>query len=166
MTMNAMIEDAVLPPKHQMKLLYPERPWETEPDFAEWFDAMTGYKCAIRRHDTLGHLNGYVGVFDGHPLHGVSYDNVFTINEAHGGLTYSKTDKDFVHWFGFDCGHAGDFSPGLVERMLKYAPESDTKSRWMRGATGVLGNETYRTWEYVEGEIHKLVNVLWKVEKP
>ena len=27
---------------------------------------------------------------------------------VHGGLTYSQDN-----WFGFDCGHAGDLSPGL-----------------------------------------------------
>lgn len=154
----------MLDPDHQMKLLYPERPWEDEPDTAEWFDARTGYKCRIERQSNSGTLCGYVGVFRGHPAYGLGYDDLHSSVSilVHGGLTYSNTDKNLVHWFGFDTAHAGDFCPGIAKLMLKYAPESDTKSRWMWGATGVLGNETYRTWEYVEGEVHKLVNVLSK----
>jgi hypothetical protein len=153
-----------------MKLLYPVRPWESEPDTAEWFDAVTGYKCRIERQTSSGTLCGYVGVFKGHPAYGVSYndddDTHDSIHEVHGGLTFSNTDASDVHWFGFDTAHFKDFCPGIVKSMLKHAPESDTKGRWMQAATGMLGDETYRTWEYVEDEVRKLVCALWKVEKP
>lgn len=161
-------EKLVITPEQQMKLFYPHRPWENEPDNAKWFDAMTGYKCRIHRSETHGSLNGYVGVFKGHPAWRVTYQDIVRDMHlrVHGGLTFSDTDKDGVHWFGFDTAHAGDFCPGIVMSMLKYAPDSDTKSRWMRGANGMFGNETYRTWEFVEGEVHALVRALWMLEKP
>lgn len=152
-------------PSQQMKLLYPNRPWESEPDTAEWYDARTGYKCRIERQKSSGTLCGYVGVFKGHPAwSGVcqGYPHI----EVHGGLTYSSTDNNDVHWFGFDTAHGGDFCPGIVLSMLKYAPEAMDKSNWSAGACGLHGDETYRTWEYVENEVRKLVDALWALEKP
>ena len=146
-------------PEQQMKLLYPNRPWESEPDYAEWVDPRTGYKCAIRRHETLGHLKGYVGVNRFHPAYGLNYEqaNHCIDSDVHGGLTYAKTDENEVHWFGFDCGHAGDFSPGLALNMLRYYPEA--RPDWVLPS---LMNETYRTWEFVETEIMCLVRLLSK----
>ena len=162
--MSEVIELTEVPPADQMKLLYPNRPWESEPDTAEWYDARTGYKCRIERQKSSGTLCGYVGVFKGHPVWGVNYNDADWENSisVHGGLTFSDTDDNGVHWFGFDTAHGGDFCPKLVESMLKYAPESDTKSRWMQGH----GDEDYRTWEYVENEVRKLVAALWALEKP
>ena len=170
--MTEITELAEVPPKvtpdQQMKLLFPDRPWESEPDTAEWYDARTGYKCRIERQKSSGTLCGYVGVFKGHPVWGVNYNDADWENSisVHGGLTFSDTDDNEVHWFGFDTAHFGDFCPGIVESMLKYAPDSDTKSRWMRGANGMFAGEDYRTWEYVENEVRKLVAALWAVEKP
>lgn len=151
-------------PSQQMKLLYPDRPWELEPDTAEWYDAKTGYKCRIERQTSSGTLCGYVGVFKGHTAWGMSYDeeglDVY-IHEVHGGLTFSSTDKNGVHWFGFDTAHGGDFCPKIAESMLKYAPESMNRLQGNRLFTG----ETYRTWEYVEDEVRKLVAALWAVER-
>ena len=143
-------------PEQQMKLLYPNRPWEREPDDAEWYDARTGYKCAIRRHETLKHLNGYVGVFVGHPAHGLDYPDLDI--PVHGGLTYSNTDKAAVRWFGFDCGHGGDFSPGIAMLMMKYVPEKEEMLR-------TRSDEVYRTWEFVERQVQNLVAGLWNVEE-
>lgn len=162
--MSEVIELTEVPPADQMKLLYPNRPWESEPDTAEWYDARTGYKCRIERQKSSGTLCGYVGVFKGHPVWGVNYNDADWENSisVHGGLTFSDTDDNEVHWFGFDTAHGGDFCPGIVESMLKYAPHSAHKSRWMQG----YGNEDYRTWEYVENEVRKLVAALWALEKP
>jgi hypothetical protein len=34
--------------------------------------------------------------------------------QVHGGLTFSGTwDDESLWYFGFDCGHAGDFSPRM-----------------------------------------------------
>lgn len=47
-------------------------PWNTEPDKEQWTDAATGLPCLLKRNRS-GVLCGYVGVADGHPLHGVGY---------------------------------------------------------------------------------------------
>jgi hypothetical protein len=155
----------MLAPEDQMKLLFPDRPWELEPDRAEWYDARTGYKCRIERQKSSGTLCGYVGVFKGHTAYGAMYQGYPHV-EVHGGLTFSDTDKNGVHWFGFDTAHARDFCPKIVESMLKYAPDSDTKSRWMQGANGMFGDEdVYRTWEYVENEVRELVRALWALQE-
>jgi len=47
-------------------------PWDGEPDKRQWQDEATGLPCLIVR-TTLGHLCGYVGVPEGHLLHGKGY---------------------------------------------------------------------------------------------
>lgn len=128
-----------------------DQPWLSEPDRDD-FEAH-GLPCAIRRHGSLLHLCGYVGVPEGHPLFGISYSTaapVFverlidsalpeperiaqaiaiasdqwsnkispeSMLDAHGGITYSDAGngkylpKGF-YWFGFDCAHSGDLTPG------------------------------------------------------
>lgn len=76
---------------------------------------------------TLGHMmdrgwgNGYICVPEGHPLHGVDYNEIHNI-DAHGGLTFCETGEscksgewgcpDFVQatdWvIGFDTAHYMD----------------------------------------------------------
>ena len=73
-------------------------------------------------------------------------------SEAHGGLTYSGSGSpgrvgsdDGVWFFGFDCGHAGDLTPGLT----KY-----------KGAEFDKGWETYRELNYVKGMVTDLAKEL------
>ena len=148
--MTKTTEDLVTP-EDKMKLLFPHRPWETEPDEAEWVDAETGYKCRILRNETTGTLCGYVGIPKEHRLYGMTYqraengDNDF---EVHGGLTFSGAmgEGDVYHFFGFDTAHGGDLSPALVLAMLKWADD----------ATGFYEGETYRTFEYVKVNVQGL----------
>jgi hypothetical protein len=51
---------------------WPAGPWDDEPDKVVWVDPKTGLDCMARR-GPLGAWCGYVGVPDGHPLHGVSH---------------------------------------------------------------------------------------------
>lgn len=141
-----------LTPEQKMKLLVAHRPWESEPDNAEWEDKLTGYKCRIQRHGDLGHLCGYVGIPNTHPLWSKHYsdDEVADIR-VHGGLTHSATDTDDsagTWWFGFDCSHSGDLSPRLLLVLVE-------KNRFDFGR-----HETYRTWDYVENEVRELVRQL------
>lgn len=95
-------------------------PWETEPDFFEFVDEGTGYRCFIRRNPELKHLCGYVELPKKHKLYGKDYINdeeIFNELDVHGGVTYTNEIRfkqqnytiDYV--VGFDCAHAGDYSP-------------------------------------------------------
>lgn len=139
----------------KLKLLFPHRPWESEPDEAEWVDADTGYKCRIVRNEHTGTLCGYVGVPRGHRLHGMTYQDAEKNYPfyVHGGLTYSggmREPLDDYHYFGFDTTHGGDLSPGIVLSMLKCVGD----------ATGFHEGETYRTWDYVKNNVQVLASQL------
>ena len=135
-----------LTPEQKLKLLIADRPWETEPNHAEWIDEDTGYKCRITRHDHFGHLCGYVGIPKSHPLYGKHYSDDEVENlDAHGGLTHSGEDQDDkdTWWFGFDCLHGGDMTPNMLVHLIERGHTPD-------------GSEVYRTWEYVEREVREL----------
>jgi len=153
----------LIPAEEKLKLLFEHRPWETEPDDAEWVDGPTKYKCRIVRNEHTGTLCGYVGVPEGHRFYGVSYqeaerdDNDFLV---HGGLTYSGEldGEDGYHFFGFDTAHGGDFSPGLAVSMLKWTGEPDDVREFYK-------EETYRTFEYVQREVMNLALQLLYCDK-
>ena len=143
----------MLDPEMQIKLLIQERPWEHEPDREEWVHELTGYKCTVWRHPTLGHLCGYVAIPKGHRVWGKGYDDVDV--EVHGGLTYADEDKETGEWvFGFDCSHGGDLSPSLLATLMKYA-ELDGESIEFK-----LRTEKYRTFEWVKKEVCSLARQL------
>lgn len=139
----------MLEAKHKMKLYFAVRPWENEPDNAEWTDD-AGYKCRIVRNMYPGTLYGYVGVPRGHALWGVQYsDSLLKDIDVHGGLSCDAVRGDLndnAWYFGFDTSHANDFMPKIVERELE------------NGITQLKYHERmeYRTWEYVEDEIVSL----------
>ena len=102
--------------------------------------------CSIWKHDSLGHLCGYVGVPKSHPWYGLGYDDIDA--EIHGGLTFSQHETDreepYPHdtgqdiwWVGFDCAHAGDMIPRYVSEFP---------------------GETCRDENYVRQEIESLVH--------
>lgn len=64
-------------------------------------------------HNGMGYRCGYVRIPEGHPWHGLHYDDIDVA--CHGGLTYSRADvpcegetEPGGWWIGFDCAHAGD----------------------------------------------------------
>lgn len=143
---------------------FPDGPWDDEPDLCIWQEPETGYLCAITR-PRLGTLAGYVAVPNDHPLHGVNYveytDNLSRI-DVHCGLTYSAPTPYIAHgvpiadiasikfdgasnwWFGFDCAHSGDLSPGLSG----FEP---------------MPGEEYRDIDYVRSETVNLARQLWEI---
>jgi transposase InsO family protein len=147
----------MLDAEQKLKLLISNRPWEHEPDNEEWVDQDTGYKCTVRRHGMLGHLNGYVAIPKGHPLHGADYNKVDSdMVDAHGGLTYSNENKDTGEWvFGFDCAHGGDFNPMLVATLIEH---TDTD-------IGYHMKDTYRTFEWVKEQVVDLASQLKLIER-
>lgn len=113
----------------------PRPVWETEPNQRDFEHA--GFQCHIMRTRRMGHLCGYVDVPEGHPWYGLGYDAITGV-DVHGGLTYARA-TDNVWRIGFDCGHAGDLIPGMVEL---YGPRDY--------------GDIYRTIGYVEAECRKL----------
>lgn len=147
----------MLEARHKMKLFFPIRPWEDEPDHAEWVQEPSGYKCRIKRNTITGALCGYVGIPKGHKFWGVGYEGhneeVDDISDnVHGGLTYSGMDKDGWWYFGFDTNHADDFAPKIVELLIDRGRKDFAFFKCMN----------YKTWEFVENEIHWLGKRLWQ----
>lgn len=146
------------------------KPWENEPDRKHWIDKQSGLDCLIVRGPAKS-LCGYVGIPEGHPWHGLKYDDIDA--SVHGGLTYSNAcggkichglehsdtiANEHVWWIGFDCAHAGDFSPALHEAMSGIEfPEQ------MMDAFDLL--EVYRTIEYVESQCKKLAKQVKRAAK-
>lgn len=139
---------------------WPPGPWDSEPDRVQWRDEATGLDClALREKCGRGFWCGYVAVPAGHALFGKGYNETPIAIDVHGGLTYSNEcsgtpdagichvsdDGDHAWWFGFDCAHCFDRSPGdEVLSMQRGYP-------FMRGP-----NEVYRTLAYVRDECRKL----------
>lgn len=134
--------------------LDPDGPWQEEPDKKQWQDKATGLPCLIVR-GPVGALCGYVGVPQEHPDHENDYDNVEV--DVHGGLTFAgfcapgepeegichkiePGDAEKIFWFGFDCAHWQDLTPGQASYVGKSA--------------------TYRTFSWVEAEVTRLAKQL------
>lgn len=96
-------------------------PWQAEPDMAAWQYA--GSHCLLLRNG-FGAWCGYVGLKEGHPLVGKPLGSFMFLMSPHGGVTWSgrfgcelpelAAPPDVAWWIGFDCGHAGDFPPGVA----------------------------------------------------
>jgi hypothetical protein len=148
----------MLEARHKMKLFYPVRPWEDEPDHAEWVQEPSGYKCRITRNKTTGTLCGYVGIPKGHVFWGVGYDEGndeadAIADDVHGGLTYSQEGDDGWWYFGFDTAHSVDFTPKIMELLIELGRMKDL---------GLISDcMNYKTWEFVEDQIYWLGKRLW-----
>ena len=142
----------------KMKLFYAVRPWEDEPDHAEWTQEVSGYKCRIVRNEATGALCGYVGIPKGHRFWGMGYgeDADAELSDisyhVHGGLTYSDKGDDDYWYFGFDTNHMDDFAPKMIELLLERKHDVGTLTDCTK----------YKTWEYVEDQIFWLGKRLWQ----
>ena len=144
----------------KMKLFYPVRPWENEPDYAEWVQEPSGYKCRISRMEGSGALCGYVGIPKGHKYWGVIYDEGDAeldaiADDVHGGFTYTEEGKDGFWYFGFDTTHINDFAPKLVELLIEFGRKDLPFTDCMN----------YKTWEFVEDQIYWLGKRLWQYDQ-
>jgi len=153
----------MLEAKHKMKLFFAIRPWEDEPDHAEWVQYISGYKCRIKRNENTGTLCGYVGIPKGHKYWGVIYDEGdeeldAIADDVHGGFTYSEQGDDGWWYFGFDTSHADDFAPKMVEHLIELRGDLSLKSRLFN----YWDCANYKTWEYVEDQVFWLGKRLWQ----
>lgn len=120
-----------------------DKPWENEPDLVQF--ESHGFPCVIRRVEGLGHLCGYIGVPK--ELEQDYYDEFEP--KVHGGWTYIEdrfpgAEPDGRYWYGFDCAHSGDLVP-------KYAESGN-----------ILGTGTYRTVDFVRGELERVAGEVAK----
>lgn len=73
------------------------------------------FPLGLLEREERGEANGYVGLPPEHPWHGKSYDELNTVVDIHGGLTWSNNylpanekDPDGLWWIGFDTAHYQD----------------------------------------------------------
>lgn len=148
-------------------------PWQDEPDRVEFEHA--GLPClALRNHH--GIWCGYAAVPPGHPLHGKPYDEIDV--DVHGGLTYANVcaghichvpkpgEPDNVWWFGFDCGHGGDFSPGMHASLQLHGFREGNYDHATAVAAATWLVEVYRDLPYVRAEIERLAGQLAELTSP
>lgn len=119
-----------------------KREWFTEPA-EHWFFA-EGFRCEIKRHPSLGHLNGYIYLPKEHPDFGKCYGEVDEYVSVHGGLTFSEGGC-----FGFDCGHAGDLTPAFASN---------------KELQDLINGDVYRNMAYVENQLRRLAEQFRKRE--
>jgi len=87
---------------------------------------------------------------------------------VHGRLTYSGTlDLKNGYWFfGFDCSHAGDFTPGMYFTLKKFYSDKGDLSALSRFVTdSTLGSKNkYRDLEYTKRECVRLAKQLSEIK--
>jgi hypothetical protein len=153
-------------------------PWLAEPDKVQYPDAKTGYPVIITRHESFGNLCGYVGVQEGHPLFGKSYDEVWGMGiylPGHGDVNFADRcqigvneatgichvpapgESDVVWWYGFDCAHGGDLCPKMEARYRTMPAMQAITARYGPGR-GV-----YRDLEYVKACCADLAQALKEI---
>ena len=157
-----------------------EGPWNQEDDHGVWVDPATDLDCMVNRGPS-GALCGYVGVPPSHPAHGRHYNVVDTQVEVHGGLTYSDSCQEGgeichvpqpgrehdIWWFGFDCAHFMDFSPGMEARLREMrarGPEYDARMAAIEKLAADRFPAKYRDWNYVVDECTQLAAQLAKIQ--
>lgn len=125
--------------------------WKTEPSEISWVSM--GFPCKVKRHPQMKSLCGYVLVPATHGLYGLDETDlrVYELN-VHGGITFTGEMDVTLNgavlsgkWWGigFDCGHAGDYAPGMDELLTKVGGV---------GSFASGGQVVYRNMEYVSNE--------------
>lgn len=148
-------------------------PWNDEPDKLQWTDPATGLPCLIHRN-YWGAWCGYVGLPQAHPDYLKPYEDVEVC--VHGGLTFADRcspdhdpqtgegichlpepgEPDDVWWLGFDCGHAWDLQPGMLE-IIGRAGLLEDRERLIRA---LIGSAIYRDMAFVRSECASLASQL------
>ncbi len=161
-------------------------PWDDEPDKAAWVDEAPGLDCMIVR-GPMGALCGYVGVPEGHPWHGKSYDDCLEGNackapehegshwacqspdgtaRVHGGLTFADACSPSEKGPGHGICHIEQ--PGRPQHVWWFgfdcAHAYDLVPKMLafyrdRGMRR-LDDEVYRAFPYVVSEVTQLASQL------
>ncbi len=115
--------------------------WDFEPNELEWTDSQTGLQCRIIRNQHLKILLGYVGVQLAAQLSREQKDFL----KVHGGISYENYCETHKYcWFGFDCGHAFDLIPAMIEHGAN--PDFNLGDSVIKTLYGreLLEHETYK----------------------
>jgi hypothetical protein len=96
----------------------------------------------------------------------------FETYRARGRATFichvpDEGEPDDLWWFGFDCAHAGDFTPGIeatLREMRSRAPMSAVPEELHRLYWQGREGEVYRDMAYVEAECASLARQLKEIE--
>jgi hypothetical protein len=138
--------------------------WENEPNFLEFIDDSTGYKCFIIRNADFGFLCGYVQIPREHKLYNESWHKIAKSKEiiVHGGVTYANNDiiqltkkinESKKYYIGFDCGHETDIKPYYTETQNALLDLLIKEFNYTK-------KPKYRNIEYVTNECKKLAKQL------
>jgi hypothetical protein len=145
----------------------PDGPWNLEQwTKLAWVDEDTRLNCIMRR-EWDGHIAGFVGVPDRHPLHGYGYRALahgFDI-EVHGGLSYSRACQEAgsesrrichpddvgpssasLWWFGFECDAVHDVVPARAAGLAKAQVRSGYRDE----------NYVYRQTKQLAAQLHAI----------
>jgi hypothetical protein len=122
-----------------------DRPWiqdRLSHPLNEYHFEYLGYKCSIKNTTHSKNWNGYVSISNQHPYYDKHYSDIEEDISVYGGLTYSNTDsKNKETTFGFDTVHYDDIVLDQYNNPIFH----------------ISSQATYKTYEFVEQEIHKLV---------
>lgn len=168
--------DSNRPPNERRDTPWPAGPWDTEPDRLEWrLPDLPEHPLLIVRGPN-GSLCGYAGVAPGHPAHGKGYDDVEV--DVHGGLTYAAGcsghichvpapgEPDDIWWLGFDCTHAGDYSPGLQATIARASGQQMAPPYVDPPLEAPWHIDRYRDIDYVKFEVESLARQLAALAPP
>lgn len=171
-----------------------EGPWQEEYDKLQWVDEATGLDCLAVRQIDCGHLCGYVGVPEGHPVYGL---DTMTAREplvpdgagglvpldVHGGITAVTACRagpecgavchvprpgrpDDIVWVGFDCAHAWDIRPA-EDALFRRLGATGERILALRSLGSLHGpRPEYRTLAFVMGECRRLAAQLVRIGTP
>lgn len=131
--------------------LFPEGPWNDEPDEIVWDDEVSGLSCMARRAQG-GHWCGYVALPSGHPWNGKGIEYLPGDLDIHGGISYASAsptvggepDADGRWWIGFSCDRIGDLVPAIQANLGDFA---------------VFSEDVYRDEHFVRREITDLAHL-------
>lgn len=111
--------------------------------------------------EKIGYINLFCAAASGREALKAGIIEVCMLFDVHGGLTYSEDHPPTqelqdacpkgLWWFGFDCAHAGDYSPFMERRS--WSVLSDLKSQY-------VDDGVYRTFGYTLGETESLTRQL------
>lgn len=142
-----------------------EGKWNNEPDHLSIDNGE--YHLVVFRN-SVGTLNGYVGVRVDNPLFGKSNEHSYlNYVDVHGGLTFSGSgyhSYEFknTHWyFGFDTNHYTDVAPSII--AMEKAMEGLFNPLSALLSSSVSIKQEYRDLNYVTDNVNSLYEQLMSI---